>query len=99
MKVSILTFIALYCIGTSAAFADGSRATSNKHGPAGIAVGEPLTLVSYAMAQAKLGEPVTLDELSGLLNKFRRFTGRAEGLSISSSVLQSDPPSPTSKQT
>ncbi|MGF6149397.1 hypothetical protein [Pseudomonas fluorescens] len=30
MKVSILTFIALYCIGTSAAFADGSRATSNK---------------------------------------------------------------------
>lgn len=71
------------------------------------------TLVSYSMAQAKLGEPVTLDELSGLidedrpknfydfikakdyglsetlppdkktLNKFRRFTGRAEGLSIS----------------
>lgn len=71
------------------------------------------TLVSYAMAQAKLGEPITLDELSeviddeqpkafaefirdkdyGLsaslppdkktLNKFRRFTGRADGLSIS----------------
>ncbi|KGU87245.1 nucleoid-associated protein YejK [Pseudomonas mediterranea] len=71
------------------------------------------TLVSYAMAQAKLGEPITLAELSevidegqpkafadfikasdyGLsdtlpadkktLNKFRRFTGRAEGLSIS----------------
>lgn len=71
------------------------------------------TLVSYSMAQAKLGEPITLDELSGLidedrpksfydfikakdyglsetlppdkktLNKFRRFTGRAEGLSIS----------------
>lgn len=71
------------------------------------------TLVSYAMAQAKLDEPITLDELSGLLdegqprnfaefiqgkeyglsaaippdkktlNKFRRFTGRADGLSIS----------------
>jgi nucleoid-associated protein len=71
------------------------------------------TLVSYAMAQAKLGEPLTLDELSEVLddeqpkafadfirnkdyglsdslppdkktlNKFRRFTGRAEGLSIS----------------
>jgi nucleoid-associated protein len=71
------------------------------------------TLVSYAMAQAKLGEPITLDELSEVLdddqpkafaefirdkdyglsasippdkktlNKFRRFTGRADGLSIS----------------
>ena len=71
------------------------------------------TLVSYSMSQAKLGEPITLDELSGLidedrpknfydfikakdyglsdtlppdkktLNKFRRFTGRADGLSIS----------------
>ncbi|MGH8335211.1 MAG: nucleoid-associated protein YejK [Pseudomonas fluorescens] len=71
------------------------------------------TLVSYSMAQAKLGEPITLDELSEMideeqpkafadfirdkdyglsptipadkktLNKFRRFTGRAEGLSIS----------------
>ena len=71
------------------------------------------TLVSYAIAQAKLGEPVSLEELSELidednpynfagfirnkeyglspaipadkktLNKFRRFTGRAEGLSIS----------------
>ena len=71
------------------------------------------TLVSYSMSQAKLGEPITLDELSGLidedrpknfydfikakdyglsdtlppdkktLNKFRRFTGRANGLSIS----------------
>jgi nucleoid-associated protein len=70
-------------------------------------------LVSYAMAQAKLGEPITLDELSEVLdddqpkafadfirdkdyglsaslppdkktlNKFRRFTGRADGLSIS----------------
>ncbi|NHC51503.1 nucleoid-associated protein YejK [Pseudomonas sp. AU8050] len=70
-------------------------------------------LVSYSMAQAKLGEPITLEKLSGLidedrpksfydfikakdyglsetlppdkktLNKFRRFTGRAEGMSIS----------------
>lgn len=70
-------------------------------------------LVSYSMAQAKLGEPIAIDELSGLidedqprifydfikakdygisetlppdrktLNKFRRFTGRAEGMSIS----------------
>jgi nucleoid-associated protein len=71
------------------------------------------TLVDYATSQAKIGEPITLDELSGLidedrpraffehirnkdygmapefpadkrtLNQFRRFTGRAEGLSIS----------------
>lgn len=71
------------------------------------------TLVNYSMAQAKLGEPITLEELSGLidedqpktfydfikardyglsetlppdkktLNKFRRFTGRIDGLSIS----------------
>ena len=71
------------------------------------------TLVNYSMSQAKLGEPITLDELSGLidedrpksfydfikakdyglsdtlppdkktLNKFRRFTGRTEGMSIS----------------
>ncbi|PAA36127.1 nucleoid-associated protein YejK [Pseudomonas fragi] len=70
-------------------------------------------LVSYSMAQAKIGEPITLDELSELideerpkafydfirnkdyglsaeipadkrtLSQFRRFTGRAEGLSIS----------------
>ena len=70
-------------------------------------------MVSYSMAQAKIGEPITLDELSELidedrpkafhdficnkdyglspvipadkrtLNQFRRFTGRAEGLSIS----------------
>ena len=70
-------------------------------------------LVSYSMAQAKIGESITLDELSELidedrpaafydfirnkdyglspeipadkrtLNQFRRFTGRAEGLSIS----------------
>ncbi|WP_445937127.1 nucleoid-associated protein, partial [Pseudomonas sp.] len=71
------------------------------------------TLVGYASSQAKLGEPMTLTELSGLideerpkafydhirnkdyglspeipadkrtLNQFQRFTGRAEGLSIS----------------
>nr|WP_093053380.1 nucleoid-associated protein YejK [Pseudomonas sp. NFPP33] len=71
------------------------------------------TLVGYASGQAKLGEPITLEELSGLideerpkafyehirnkdygmapefpadkrtLSQFQRFTGRAEGLSIS----------------
>ncbi|HCF2446955.1 TPA: nucleoid-associated protein YejK [Pseudomonas aeruginosa] len=71
------------------------------------------TLVDYASSQAKLGEPITLEALSELidedrpraffehirnkdygmatefpadkrtLNQFRRFTGRAEGLSIS----------------
>ncbi|GGJ82502.1 nucleoid-associated protein YejK [Pseudomonas matsuisoli] len=70
-------------------------------------------LVDYASSQARLGEPIALDELSSLidedrpkafydhirnkdyglapeippdkrtLNQFRRFTGRAEGLSIS----------------
>nr|WP_298169207.1 nucleoid-associated protein YejK [uncultured Pseudomonas sp.] len=71
------------------------------------------TLVDYASSQAKMGEPMGLQELSGLideerprafydhirnkdyglspeipadkrtLNQFQRFTGRAEGLSIS----------------
>ncbi|WP_339510859.1 nucleoid-associated protein YejK [Pseudomonas sp. RL_15y_Pfl2_60] len=71
------------------------------------------TLVDYATSQAKIGEPMTLEALSGLideerpkafydhirnkdyglspeipadkrtLSQFRRFTGRAEGLSIS----------------
>lgn len=71
------------------------------------------TLVDYATSQTKQGEPITLEELSSLidedrpkaffdhirnkdyglspeipadkrtLNQFRRFTGRAEGLSIS----------------
>src|SRR5690554_424032 len=70
-------------------------------------------LVDYASTQARLGEPIAVEELSGLLdeerprafyehirnkdyglapeippdkrtlNQFRRFTGRAEGLSIS----------------
>jgi len=42
MKAPILTLVALYCIGTSSAFADGSHEVSDKRGPAGIAVGEPL---------------------------------------------------------
>ncbi|HBN8595681.1 nucleoid-associated protein YejK [Pseudomonas aeruginosa] len=72
-----------------------------------------VSLVDYATAQARLGEPMTLDALSELIdeqqprafydfiqhkdyglspeipadkrtfNQFRRFTGRAEGLSIS----------------
>lgn len=71
------------------------------------------TLVDYASAQSKLGEPISLEQLSELIdeerprafydhirnkdyglspeipadkktiNQFRRFTGRAEGLSIS----------------
>jgi nucleoid-associated protein len=71
------------------------------------------TLVDYASSQCKLGEPISLDQLSALIdeerprafydhirnkdyglspeipadkkviNAFRRFTGRAEGLSIS----------------
>jgi len=32
----------MYCTGTSFAFAGGSQATNVKHGPAGIAVDEPL---------------------------------------------------------
>ena len=71
------------------------------------------TLLGYASAQAKMGEPISLEELAALvdedrpqafydfirnkdygmspefpadkrtINQFRRFTGRAEGLSIS----------------
>ena len=71
------------------------------------------TLINYSMVQAKLGEPITLNELLGLIdeeqphrfydfikakdyglsetlppdkktiNKFRRLTGRDEGMSIS----------------
>lgn len=41
MKAPIL-LIAIFCTGTSVAFADGSQAANDKHGPAGIAVGEPL---------------------------------------------------------
>ncbi|MBC3411316.1 nucleoid-associated protein YejK [Pseudomonas sp. SWRI51] len=81
--------------------------------PEEVAREKTAALVDYATAQTKLGEPVTLQELSELLdedrplnfaefiqgadygllneipadkrtiNQFRRFTGRAEGLSIS----------------
>lgn len=49
MKASIPALVALYCIGTSVAFADDSQTTNDKRGPAGIAVGEPLVA-----ARAKL---------------------------------------------
>ena len=49
MKASILALVALYCMGISAAFADGLQATNDRRGPAGIAVGEPLVA-----ARAKL---------------------------------------------
>lgn len=42
MKTTILLLLAIYCTGTSLAFAGGSQATNDKHGPAGIAVDEPL---------------------------------------------------------
>lgn len=42
MKTPILLLLAMYCTGTSFAFAGGSQATNDKHGPAGIAVDEPL---------------------------------------------------------
>lgn len=49
MKASTLVLAALYCMGISAAFADGSQAISDKHGPAGIVVDERLVA-----ARAKL---------------------------------------------
>ncbi|MBT9263460.1 hypothetical protein KKQ10_01090 [Pseudomonas sp. MG-9] len=42
MKASTLVLAALYCTGISAAFADDSQAPNDKHGPAGIVVGERL---------------------------------------------------------
>ena len=42
MKASTLVLVAVYCMGTSAAFAGGSQASNEKHGPAGIVVGERL---------------------------------------------------------
>lgn len=42
MTASILALVALYCVGTSAVFADGSQAVNDIRGPAGIAVDEPL---------------------------------------------------------
>ncbi|MFJ7312106.1 hypothetical protein ACIQVE_04940 [Pseudomonas sp. NPDC098747] len=49
MKVSTLVFVAFYCTGISAAFADGSQASDDKRGPAGVVVGERLVA-----AKAKL---------------------------------------------
>ncbi|MBY9024859.1 hypothetical protein K7459_14390 [Pseudomonas fluorescens] len=42
MKTPILLLLAMYCTGTSSAFSGGLQATNVKHGPAGIAVDEPL---------------------------------------------------------
>ncbi|MCU0121719.1 hypothetical protein N8H74_25955 [Pseudomonas sp. B2M1-30] len=42
MKTPTLLLLAMYCTGTSLAFAGGSQVTNVKHGPAGIAVDEPL---------------------------------------------------------
>ena len=49
MKASTLVLVALYCMGISAAFADGSQAANDKRGPAGIVIGERLVA-----AKAKL---------------------------------------------
>ncbi|MBK5529872.1 hypothetical protein JFT86_23320 [Pseudomonas sp. TH06] len=49
MKASTLALVALYCMGISAAFADGSQTLNEKRGPAGIVVGERL-----AAARCKL---------------------------------------------
>ncbi|WP_247269130.1 MULTISPECIES: hypothetical protein [Pseudomonas] len=49
MKASTLVLFAVYCMGISAAFARGSQASNDKHGPAGIAIGERLVA-----AKAKL---------------------------------------------
>ena len=49
MKASTLVLVALYCMGISAAFADGSQAANDKCGPAGIVIGERLVA-----AKAKL---------------------------------------------
>ncbi|WP_438298823.1 hypothetical protein [Pseudomonas sp. NMS19W] len=42
MKTPTILLLAMYCTGISFAFAGGSQATNVKHGPAGIAVDEPL---------------------------------------------------------
>ncbi|CAI8806085.1 Secreted protein [Pseudomonas sp. IT-347P] len=49
MKASTLVLVAVYCMGIRAAFAGGSQASHEKHGPAGIVVGERL-----AAARSKL---------------------------------------------
>lgn len=48
MKVPIL-LIAICCTGPSFAFADGSQAANDKHGPAGIAVDEPLVSARFKL--------------------------------------------------
>ena len=42
MKASALVLVAVYCMGISKAFAGGSQASNDKHGPAGIVIGERL---------------------------------------------------------
>ncbi|XSS60538.1 hypothetical protein ACP9OK_16760 [Pseudomonas sp. B11] len=42
LKLSSLTLVVLYCIGSHSVFADNSQAVNNKHGVANIAVGESL---------------------------------------------------------
>jgi hypothetical protein len=42
MKTPLLLLLAMYCTATSLAFAGGPQSTNDKHGPAGIAVDEPL---------------------------------------------------------
>lgn len=49
MKASALVLVAVYCMGISKAFAGGSQASNDKHGPAGIVIGERLVA-----ARAKL---------------------------------------------
>jgi len=49
MKASTLLLVAVYCMGISAAFAGDPQASNDKHGPAGIAIGERLVA-----AKAKL---------------------------------------------
>lgn len=49
MKASTMVLAAFYSMGISAVFADGSQTPKDKHGPAGIVVGERL-----AEAKSKL---------------------------------------------
>ncbi|MGU9850040.1 hypothetical protein ACU680_04515 [Pseudomonas koreensis] len=42
MTASTLVLVAVYCMGISEAFADGSQASNDKHGPIGIVIGERL---------------------------------------------------------
>lgn len=42
MRASTLVLVALYCMGISAVFADGSELPTDERGPAGIVIGERL---------------------------------------------------------